>query len=66
VVGEEGLQEQDRHYLEFGARFEAELIGQSGPRALDESLALGWRLLATLPRGDLARLDDRQIERHFS
>jgi V/A-type H+-transporting ATPase subunit B len=65
VVGEEGLQEQDRRYLEFGARFEAELIGQAGPRSLDESLAMGWQLLGTLPRADLARLDDSQLKRHF-
>jgi hypothetical protein len=29
-------------------------------------MEVGWRLLATLPRGELARLSDAQIERHLS
>ncbi|MDH4190533.1 MAG: V-type ATP synthase subunit B [Betaproteobacteria bacterium] len=65
VVGEDGLQDQDRSYLAFGTRFESELLGQSGPRALDESMAIGWRLLRGLPRADLARLDDEQMKRYL-
>jgi V/A-type H+-transporting ATPase subunit B len=63
VVGEEGLQETDRRYLEFGARFEAELLAQSGARTLEESMAIGWRLLRLLPRAELTRLDDAQLAR---
>lgn len=65
VVGEEGLQDIDRQYLQFGERFEAELVGQAAARTLDESMAVGWRLLAALPHTELTRLDDAQIARHL-
>jgi V/A-type H+-transporting ATPase subunit B len=66
VVGEEGLSETDRSYLGFGIHFEKQLIHQHGPRSLEASMEVGWRLLATLPRGELARLSDAQIERYLS
>ncbi len=66
VVGEEGLADTDRQYLRFGARFEQELVGQETPRTLEESMALGWTLLAGLPFTELTRLSDVQITRHLS
>ena len=66
VVGEEGLSETDRGYLAFGTQFERQLVHQSAPRPLEASMEVGWRLLAELPRGELARLSDAQIERHLS
>ena len=66
VVGEEGLSDTDRSYLGFGVHFEKQLIHQHGPRSLEASMEVGWRLLATLPRGELARLSDAQIERYLS
>ena len=64
VVGQEGLTASDRRYLAFADRFERELVAQENARRLDESMAVGWRLLAGLPRGELSRLDDAQIARH--
>jgi len=64
VVGEDGLSEEDREYLAFGDGFERDLIGQNGARTLEESMALGWKLLRRLPRKDLARLSDKQIARY--
>ena len=61
VVGREGLAEHDRLFLDFGERFERELVNQSGARTLDETMALGWRLLRSLPVTELHRLSDRQI-----
>ena len=66
VVGEEGLSETDRSYLAFGTEFERQLIDQQRPRPLEASMEVGWRLLATLPRSELARLSDGQIERYLS
>jgi V/A-type H+-transporting ATPase subunit B len=65
VVGREGLSEIDRLFLDFGARFEQELVHQPGARSLDESMTVGWRLLRMLPRAELYRLSDRQIARHL-
>ncbi|MBI2305864.1 MAG: V-type ATP synthase subunit B [Rhodocyclales bacterium] len=61
VVGEDGLSDADRRYLDFGRRFERELIHQDAPRSLEDSMRCGWRLLAGLPRSELTRLSDAQI-----
>jgi V/A-type H+-transporting ATPase subunit B len=66
VVGEEGLADTDRRYLAFGAAFERELVHQDGARTLEESMAVGWRLLARLPVAELTRLSDAQIEQHLA
>ncbi|HRC36749.1 MAG TPA: V-type ATP synthase subunit B [Rubrivivax sp.] len=65
VVGEEGLAATDRQYLSFGALFEGELVNQSAPRSLEQSMAIGWRLLAGLPLAELSRLSDAQIAAHL-
>lgn len=65
VVGEDGLSEGDRCYLRFGQDFEQRFVSQEGARSLEESMELGWRLLAALPRADLSRLSDTQIAEHL-
>ena len=65
VVGEEGLAATDRQYLAFGQAFEGELVNQSAPRTLEQSMAIGWRLLAGLPKSELSRLSDAQIAAHL-
>ena len=65
VVGEEGLSDSDRAYLAFGNAFERELIGQADARGLEESMQAGWRVLRGLPRAELTRLSDAQIEEHL-
>jgi V/A-type H+-transporting ATPase subunit B len=65
VVGEEGLSETDRRYLAFGADFERKLVHQSGARTLAQSMEVGWALLRALPRSELSRLSDAQIEAHL-
>ena len=65
VVGREGLSEIDRLFLDFGARFEQELVQQPAARTLDESMEVGWRLLRMLPNAELHRLSDRQIADHI-
>ena len=59
IVGDAGLTEQDRRAREFAHRFERELVAQGRVRrTIDETIAIGWRLLETLPRTDLDRIDD--------
>lgn len=65
VVGEEGLGAADRRYLGFGLAFENEFVHQQGARTLEQSMQLGWRLLATLPAQELTRLSDMQIAAHL-
>ena len=65
VVGQEGLSETDRKYLRFGTDFERRLAAQAGARTLEQSMAIGWELLADLPAGELTRLSDAQIAAHL-
>jgi V/A-type H+-transporting ATPase subunit B len=66
VVGEDGLADSDRRYLAFGAAFEHQVVGQSGPRTLEQSMAAGWSVLRALPRAELTRLSDEQMSRHLA
>lgn len=61
VMGTEGLSDIDRIYLEFGDRFEQQLVNQEHPRTLEESMSIGWDLLVDLPEAELTRLSDSQI-----
>jgi V/A-type H+/Na+-transporting ATPase subunit B len=65
VVGIEGLADTDRMYLRFGSAFEQTLVNQDEPRTLEQSMALGWGLLAGFPKSELTRLSDAQIAAHL-
>ncbi len=65
VVGEEDLAQADRQYLAFGTAFEEQAVSQERARTLEESMEIGWRLLAALPRPELTRLSDAQISTHL-
>ena len=65
VVGEEGLAATDRQYLTFGTAFENILVSQAEPRTLEQSMEVGWSLLAALPVTELTRLSDAQIATHL-
>ncbi|KAA6184948.1 V-type ATP synthase subunit B [Thiohalocapsa marina] len=66
VVGEEGLSETDRTYLAFGGRFEQDVLAQPDRRDIEQSMDAGWRALRGLPRNELTRLSDAQIESHLA
>ncbi|MCW8963397.1 MAG: V-type ATP synthase subunit B [Gammaproteobacteria bacterium] len=65
VVGEDGLTEVDRQFLEFGSHFESNIIAHAEPRPVEDSMAVGWEGLKHLPRNELHRLSDAQIEQHL-
>src|SRR5512138_719742 len=57
IVGAANLGEEERRFLEFADRFEAELVGQgSAFRPIEETLDAGWRLLAPFPADALTRI----------
>jgi V/A-type H+-transporting ATPase subunit B len=58
VVGRAGLSAADLRSMDFADRFEAELVHQPKRRTIAQTLAVGWRLLESLPRDDLTRLDE--------
>jgi len=65
VVGRDGLSAVDQQFLDFGDRFEQDLVNQDSARTLQQSMSAGWQLLQALPRSELHRLSDRQIEQHI-
>lgn len=67
VIGEEELSDADKKYMEFGRQFEQTFINQGSTenRSIETSLDLGWRLLSTLPRGELDRVDDELLEKYY-
>jgi len=66
VVGRSSLPPVDQKYLEFGDHFERDLVHQSDPRSLEESMVIGWRLLGLLPGNELHRVSDEQIARNIT
>jgi len=66
VVGEEALSEKDRKFLAFSDRFEREFVaqGKDEDRSIEETLQIGWDLLAALPESELKRVDKKYVEKY--
>lgn len=66
VLGESALSETDLLFVKFADEFEAKFVTQREDenRTIEESLAIGWNLLALLPRGELKRVRDAWIEKY--
>ncbi len=58
VIGEEGLSELDRKYIEWANRFEKEFIsqGRNERRNMEDSLVKAWELLSMLPEERLKKI----------
>ncbi len=67
ILGESSLNDTDRAYLKFADRFEREFIaqGERENRSIFDSLAIGWNLLAELPRSELKRVKPAYIEKYL-
>lgn len=66
VLGESALSEIDLLYVKFADAFETRFIRQREDenRSIEESLALGWELMAILPKSELKRVRDEYIEKY--
>ncbi|NSW52124.1 MAG: V-type ATP synthase subunit B [Anaerolineae bacterium] len=67
VIGEEELSTVDQRYLAFGRAFETEFIQQDAGenRDLETTLSLAWQLLSLLPRTELTRVTEADINRYY-
>ena len=67
VIGEEELSDIDQQYLRFGDRFEKEFVKQdmTENRSIEETLTIGWKLLAELPEKELTRVSSKEIEMYY-
>ncbi|MBT9170154.1 MAG: V-type sodium ATPase subunit B [Actinobacteria bacterium] len=67
ILGEAALTEEDKKFVEFADQFEGNFIaqGEYENRTIEETLDLGWKLLGLLPREELKRVSEAQIERYL-
>lgn len=67
IIGENELSEKDKRYLEFGKVFEERFIRQGlhEERGIEESLDLAWQIASILPKEELIRVTEKQIEEHY-
>ncbi|HIZ20605.1 MAG TPA: V-type ATP synthase subunit B [Firmicutes bacterium] len=67
VIGEEELSPNDKKLLQFGQMFDQQFINQgvNESRSINQTLDLGWKLLSTLPREELDRIDDQMLAEHY-
>jgi V/A-type H+-transporting ATPase subunit B len=66
IVGEEALSERDRRFLRFADEFERRFVqqGRYEDRSIEETLDLGWELLAMLRESDLTKIETKYIEKY--
>ncbi|MEI7648824.1 MAG: ATP synthase subunit B [Methanomicrobiales archaeon] len=66
IVGKDALSERDRLLLEFADLFENRFVrqGLDEDRTIEDTLNLGWDLLATLPVEQLTRIDRDTINKY--
>ena len=67
IIGEEELSASDKLYLHFGDKLENEFFsqGEYENRTIEQTLDLGWKMLAQLPREDLYRVKPEMIEKYM-
>lgn len=66
VVGEEALSERDKKFLAFADVFEKRFVqqGKRENRSVEQSLDLGWELLASIPETDLKRVKPEFVKKY--
>jgi len=64
ILGEAALSEMDRIFFRFSEAFEKQYIqqGEHENRTIEETLDLGWKLLAMIPATELKRIRTEMLE----
>jgi V/A-type H+-transporting ATPase subunit B len=67
IVGRAGLTGVDLKYLDVGETFETYFLKQltDENRNLEETLSRAWDILANLPKGELTKIKDKNIQLYF-
>jgi V/A-type H+-transporting ATPase subunit B len=67
ILGDAALSESDRLFSRFADVFENRYIcqGEEEDRSIEETLNLGWELLAMLPRAELKRVRDEYLDKYL-
>jgi len=67
ILGEGALTEEDKAFAKFADEFENRYVrqGEYENRTVEETLELGWNLLAIIPVKELKRVRDAYIEKYL-
>jgi V/A-type H+-transporting ATPase subunit B len=67
ILGEAALTDMDLLYANFADEFEKTYVSQGFDtnRSIEETLDLGWKLLAILPRSELKRISDKLLDEYY-
>ena len=67
VLGDAALTSTDRLYAAFAQEFEKQYLDQgfNKNRSIEETLDLGWKLLAMLPESEMKRVRDEFLEKYY-
>jgi V/A-type H+-transporting ATPase subunit B len=67
IMGEAALSAEDKKYMTFADRFEAEYVSQDyyENRTIEGTLDLGWELLSMFENVELKRIDIKLIEKYM-
>ncbi len=67
ILGEAALSDTDKLFAKFADEFEKRYVSQGDHenRTIEETLQLGWELLAILPRVELKRIRDEYLDKYL-
>ena len=67
ILGDAALTDIDKLYAKFADEFERRYINQgfAENRSIDDTLDLGWELLTLLPRTEMKRISDENLEKYY-
>jgi len=66
IVGEMGLSEREKKYLDFAEAFEKRFVnqGENENRTIERTLDIAWEALSILPESELVRIDEELIRKY--
>lgn len=68
ILGEAALSDMDKMYYDFADVFEEKYVsqGEHEDRSVEETLDLGWKLLAAFPTSELKRIREEWIDKYLT
>ena len=68
ILGESALTPIDKLYASFAEEFEKQYVSQGfdKSRTIEETLDVGWKLLAILPRNELKRIKEKYLDKYLN
>ena len=67
ILGESALSDIDLIYAKFADEFEKQYVSQGfrTDRTIEQTLEIGWKLLAMLPKSELKRIRDEYLDKYM-